>query len=192
MKIRLEGKWDKGFAFDIHTVSSTYLGMDEFGNRRFETTRSEMGELVYRLKYGNDKTVTKKIVDLLSEYKGIEKFDAIIPAPSSNKSRSYQPADEIALELGKRRGVNVLIGFLDKKEGSKELKNITDLEERIQELKKFTFISSEINISGQKVLLLDDLYRSGAALSVATEILYEQAKVSKVSILTMTKTKSNR
>jgi predicted amidophosphoribosyltransferase len=42
-----------------------------------------MGELVFRLKYRNDKYTTKNIVDLLSKYKGIEKFDAIIPSPSS-------------------------------------------------------------------------------------------------------------
>jgi competence protein ComFC len=190
--VKLEGNWAKGFAYDVHTLGSVYQGLDEFGHKRYDTTRTEMGGLVYKLKYRNDKSVTKEIVDLLSKYKGIGKFDAIIPAPSSNKSRSYQPADEIALELGKRMGVNVLIGFLEKKEDSKELKNITDPEERIQELKKAIFISSERNISGQKVLLLDDLYRSGATLSVSTDILYKQAKVSDVSVLTMTKTKSNR
>lgn len=192
MTIEIEGDWDKGFAYDVHTLDSVYLGPDEFGHKRFETTRSIMGELVYKLKYKNDKSVTKNIVDLLDKYKGIAKYDAIIPAPHSKQNRPYQPVDEIAIELGKRRNVDVLIGFLEKKEGPKELKDITNLEDRIQELKEVTFISSEKNISGQKVLLLDDLYRSGATLSVSTALLYEQAKVSGVSILTMTKTKSNR
>ena len=74
-----------------------------------------MGELVFRLKYRNDKSVINKIVDLLGKYKGIAKFDAIIPAPHSNQSREYQPVEEIAIELGKRMDVNVLIGFLEKK-----------------------------------------------------------------------------
>lgn len=192
MTIEIEGNWDKGFAYDVHTLDSIYLGPDEFGHKQFDTTRSEMGGLVYQLKYRNDKSVTKKIVDRLEKYKGIQKFDAIIPAPYSSKSRLYQPVDEISLELGERMGVNVLIGFLKKKEGGRELKNITVREERIQELKEVIFIASEKNISGQKVLLLDDLYRSGATLTVATEILYNQAKASIVSVLTMTKTKSNR
>jgi predicted amidophosphoribosyltransferase len=192
MTIEIEGNWDKGFAYDVHTLESVYLGPDEFGHKRFETTRSIMGELVYKLKYKNDKSVTKYIVDLLDKFKGIAKFDAIIPAPHSKQNRPYQPVDEIAIELGKRRNVDVLTGFLEKKEGTKELKDISNLEDRIQGLKEVTFISSEKNISGQKVLLLDDLYRSGATLSVSTDLLYEQAKVSSVSILTMTKTKSNR
>lgn len=191
MTIKLEGNWEKGFAYDVHTLDSVYLGPDEFGHDQFKNTRSEMGELVFKLKYRNDKSVIKGIVDLLGKYKGIAKFDAIIPAPSSKKNRPYQPVDEIALELGKRLSVNVLIGFLEKKEGSKQLKNIEVLKERIQELKKVTFISSEKNISGQKVLLLDDLYRSGATLSVSTDLLYKQAEVSNVSVLTMTKTKDS-
>ncbi len=192
MTIKLEGNWDKGFAYDVHTLDSVYLGPDQFGHDQFKNTRSEMGKLVFRLKYKNDKSTTNKIVDLLGKYKGIEKFDAIIPSTSSKKDRPYQPVDEIALELGKRMGVNVLIGFLEKSDESKELKDITGVDERIQELKKVTFISSEKDISGQKVLLLDDLFRSGATLSVSTDLLYKQAKVSNVSVLTMTKTKSNR
>ena len=83
MAINLEGNWDKGFAYDVHTLDSVYLGTDEFGHDQFKNTRSEMGELVFRLKYRKDKYTTKNIVDLLSKYKGIEKFDAIIPSPSS-------------------------------------------------------------------------------------------------------------
>ena len=114
MTIEIKGNWDKGFSYDVHTLDSVYLGPDESGHNQFKNTRSEMGELVFRLKYRNDKSVIKEIVDLLGKYKGISKFDAIIPTPSSKKNRPYQPVDEIALELGKRIDVEVLIGFLEK------------------------------------------------------------------------------
>jgi len=192
MTIKLEGNWDKGFAFDVHTLESIPIGPNEYGYEQFDTTYSEMGGYVYKLKYKNDKSAIKKIVDLLSKYKGIDKFDAIIPVPSSKKNRPYQPVDEIAQELGKRRRVDVLIGLLEKRDGGKELKNITDPVERIKELKKVISLSSKINVSGQKVLLLDDLYRSGATLSASTDILYNQGKVSNVCVLTMTKTRSKR
>jgi len=32
MTIELQGNWAKGMAFDVHTLSSTYLGADEFGH----------------------------------------------------------------------------------------------------------------------------------------------------------------
>ncbi len=43
MAHKLIGSWKKGLAFDIHTVESLYLGVDQFGHDRFDNTRSEMG-----------------------------------------------------------------------------------------------------------------------------------------------------
>ena len=73
MKYRLEGDWKKGLAFDLHTIASDYLGPDEYGHDRWDTTRSEMGELIYQLKYRNGKSAVNKII-LLKGIKGIEKF----------------------------------------------------------------------------------------------------------------------
>ena len=50
MAFTLEGNWKSGKAYDLHTVSSTHLGTDEFGHDRFENKRSEMGELVFQFK----------------------------------------------------------------------------------------------------------------------------------------------
>lgn len=160
MRYPLKGRWKSGYAFDLHTLASTYLGPDEFGHERFENTRSEMGELVYRLKYSNDLTAVESIIDLLKPIGGIDKFDVIIPAPSSNKRRRYQPVDEIARALGRDRKVPVLLGFFDKR-SNEELKNIEAPAERAAALKGVIRIAGETDISGKKVLLVDDLYRSG-------------------------------
>ena len=192
MKYRLEGKWKKGLAFDIHTIASDYLGPDEYGHDKWDTTRSEMGELVYRLKYRGDKSAIEKIVDLLKGIGGIEKFDAIIPVPSTKRGRAFQPVDEIAKALGAQRDVEVLVGFLERKAGGKELKEASDPDKRKNLLEGTIVVASDKDISGKKVLLIDDLYRSGATLNVATDILYEKANVDSVSVLTMTKTRSKR
>jgi competence protein ComFC len=47
MTIELNGNWDKGLAFDVHSLSSTYLGPNEFGHDQWDTTRTEMGALVH-------------------------------------------------------------------------------------------------------------------------------------------------
>jgi len=177
-------------AFDLHTVVSVYLGPDEFGHDRFDNTRSEIGELVYRLKYKHDQSAVPRIIDLLSVIQGIEKFDAIIPAPSS-KTRAIQPVDAIAKALGKQRGVRVLESY-PIKEGNAELKGIHDPDERVKALENTIKISGEEDISGQRVLLLDDLYRSGVTLSACSNVLKQQARVGDVYVLTMTKTRSNR
>lgn len=192
MGYELIGKWKKGLAFDLHTLASTYLGPDEFGREQFDNTRSEMGELVYRLKYRGDKSAIPKIIELLKVITGIEKFDFIIPVPSSNRNRAFQPVDEIATTLGKQRDVPVLNGFLTKASRREELKNITDPDEREKLLKDAIKIAGDRKVKDKNVLLVDDLYRSGATLNACCTVLYEEAGVKRVVVLTMTKTRTKR
>jgi competence protein ComFC len=192
MAITLEGNWKSGKAYDLHTVSSTHLGTDEFGHDRFDNTRSEMGELVYKLKYKHDKSSVDKIVELLDKIGGIETFDFIIPIPPTNKSRPIQPVELIAVALGKKRGITVVTDALSN-DGDEELKGITDPIARNELLEAALKLNApDSKYSGKKVLLVDDLYRSGATLRVATDLLYKQGKAAQVSVLTMTKTRSNR
>lgn len=186
----LIGNWQWGSAYDIHTISSQHY-TDESGRDRWNNTRSEMGELVYKLKYKSDKSVTKRIVSLLLKgYTGLGGVDAIIPAPPS-KQRSFQPVYEICQELGSLVNVPVLYSVLLKKSESQELKGIEDVGERSRILKSSMYIHSKNNLAGKSVLLIDDLYRSGATLRVATELLYS-IRVKNVYVLTMTRTRSKK
>lgn len=192
MAITLDGNWKSGKAFDLHTVSSAHLGVDEYGHDRFDNKRSEMGELVYRLKYKQDGSVLKKIVALLDAIGGIEKFDLIIPIPPTNKKRAVKPVELIAIALGKRRGVEVSVDALIN-DGNEELKGITDPIARVEMLKAaITLKGPKKSYKAKKILLVDDLYRSGATLMVATDLLYKEGEAAQVSVLTMTKTRSNR
>jgi competence protein ComFC len=192
MAITLDGNWKSGKAYDLHTTSSTHLGTDEFGHDRFDNTRSEMGELLYQLKYKQDKSAVEKIVALLDGIGGIENFDFIIPIPPTNKNRPIQPVELIAVTLGKKRGVTVVTDALSN-EGTEELKGITDPIARNELLEAALKLNNPgSKYSGKKVLLIDDLYRSGSTLRVTTDLLYKQGKAEQVSVLTMTKTRSNR
>jgi competence protein ComFC len=84
----LHGPWDKGFALDVHTVSSTYLGDDQYGHPRFDTKRSEIGELLYRLKYKRDQTTVAPIVEAVAGFLGRSHspIDAIVPVPPRRTS----------------------------------------------------------------------------------------------------------
>jgi len=46
---KLDGSWDLGYALHKHTLSSIYLGDNEYGHPQFDTTRSEPGEALYQL-----------------------------------------------------------------------------------------------------------------------------------------------
>jgi predicted amidophosphoribosyltransferase len=188
----LKGNWKNGLAYDLHTISSIFLGQDEFGHNRFDTIRSKMGELVYQLKYKNDKSIVEEIITLLlTDIKGFENMDSIIATPPSNLNRENQPVFLIATALGKKLNIPVYLDCLIK-DSNEELKNITDPIERYLILKKFMKTSQKYDLSNQRILLIDDLYRSGATLRVATELLYNNCNVKDVYVLTMTKTRSNR
>jgi competence protein ComFC len=191
MSIEITGAWDKGFAFDVHTLSSTYLGPDETGRDRFDNVHSEMGELVYKLKYGQDLSVLARIVALLDKIKGLENFDVIMPIPPTEKDRAFQPVAEIARALGRHRGVEVRTDVLAKRPGGSQLKNVEDTLERIKLLQASIYIDRAGNVTGKRVLLIDDVYRSGATLAVATAALRE-AGARYVGVLTMTKTRTKR
>lgn len=192
MAIELVGNWKKGFAFDVHTLDSVYLGTDEYGHHRWETTRSEMGELVYQLKYQGRQSCVPEIIALLDKIKGIETFDYIVPIPPTNPARRRQPVTQIAEALARHHGVQFLPDLLAKKPGGPQLKNVNDPDERRKLLRESLILNDSHNVSGSKILLVDDLYRSGATLSVATELLLDNAGAEVVCVLTMTKTRSNR
>ena len=192
MGIKIHGNWKKGIALDLHTKSSEYLGLDEFGHDRFETIRTEMGELVYKLKYKSDLSVVPQIVNAIVKIGGIEKMDYIIPVPPSNIHRRFQPVFIIAEELSKKIDVELATDLILKIRETPELKNITDDKERDNITRDAFSLNDTYDLSGLKVLILDDLYRSGTTLRAITSLLHEEGKVKNVYVVTLTKTRSTR
>jgi len=191
MTIELEGNWEKGFALDLHTTKSIYLGVDEQGHKQFENERSDIGELVYQLKYQSNKAIIPKIVDYVNRsIKGLNTFDYFIPAPPS-KSRQTQPVSLITNALGQSLQVPVLENIITKN-NPEQLKDIEETAKREALLRESLILSEGTDLTGKKILLIDDLYRSGATLRAVTDILYNKANVNKVYVLTMTKTRTNR
>lgn len=191
MAIILNGNWCSGKAYDVHTTSSTYLGVNEFGHDSFDNVRTPMGQLIHALKYRDDVSAIPVIIGLLDDIKGIENFDYIVPIPPTKKNRKFQPVEAIAVALGQRRGVEVLAGLLTNS-GHEELKGITDPLERDELLRVALQFSGGRDIEGKKILLVDDVYDSGSTLRIATGLVYNIGKASSVSVLTMTKTRSSR
>lgn len=190
--IPLQGNWAFGLAFDLHTAYSNHLGVDENGNDRFENIYTEMGYLIHSFKYKNNRTALPDIMKLLDKIEWPTKFDFIIPIPPTDKTRTFQPVTEIAKALGQSIGVTVLTDILSKTPGGKPLKNISDPQERENTLRKTIAVNDDPIIHDKSVLLIDDLYRSGATLRISTDLLMKVAKVRVVSVLTMTRTRSHR
>lgn len=187
--IRLNGKWKQGYALDVHTLSSEYIGENEFGRPLYNTIRSDMGELIYRLKYKKEDTISEImeiVIPFLKKWGIIDKIDLIIPIPPSNQ-RSKQPVFEICNAIGECFNVKVSYDIL-KKNTKQQVKGL-DLVEKRRTLESSIICNG--NIGGDvSVLLIDDLYESGATLTTATNVLRRKHNVESIYVLTMTKTKN--
>lgn len=134
--IALKGNWSSGFALDLHSQSSECLGDDEFGHTHFATIRSEIGELIFRLKYRSDKTGFNIIVDrvvefIQKEWKISSEIDMLIPVPPSDDSRSFQPVIELANEIAKKLRIPVS-SALKKVRTTPQIKNLDECSSRME------------------------------------------------------------
>ena len=139
---KLRGPWTEGYALDVHTTKSVFVGHDAYGRAVFETTRSPLGELLYRLKYGGDPTALKEIAETVVGFlrKWNPSVDALVPVPPSN----------------------VLTG---------------------------AFTVDRAQTSERRLLLFDDLYRSGATAGAITKSLLMEGAAAAVYLLTLTWTR---
>lgn len=193
---KIVGRWRAGCALDLHTISSTFLGVDEYGNDRFDNTYSEIGKLLYQLKYKSDESTVPAIVDaavgLVERWKdrGGLVVDVLVPVPPS-RHRAKQPVLLLAEALALRLGVPCATNAVTKIRDIPELKNVFDLNER-DRLLDGAHAVDKAQIEGRNVLLFDDLYRSGATMNAIASALYDSGVAADVFALTITKTRSNQ
>jgi len=169
---KIYGRWTEGYVLDLHTTGSVFLGDDALGHPQFETHRTEVGELLYQLKYREDQSVVTEIcraAELLVKRWRIQ-IDMIVPVPPTRVDRTLQPVELLAEELGSRLAVPVTKDAIRKLGRFAELKNVYDAEER-RKLLEGAFEVNGPRVTGQRILLFDDLYRSGATMNAVTEAL---------------------
>jgi competence protein ComFC len=185
----LRGPWASGFALDIHTVSSTFLGSDSLGHPQFETVRSPIGELVYRQKYRHDDAVVESIVgaavDFLSRWK--PPVEVLVPAPPSNMARRSQPVLEVARRISEKISLPLCDMCVHKIKATGQMKDF-DVSKRIEVLSD-AYTVDAASISGRRLLLFDDLYDSGATAKTLTKALLGHGGAAAVYLLTLTQTR---
>jgi competence protein ComFC len=189
---KLRGPWKDGYALDLHTTSSVMIGHNEYGHPEFDTTYSEVGGLMHRLKYRSDKTALSELVETAVSFIrswGIE-FTAIVPVPPTKVYRTFQPVLALATELANVFEVPLLKSAIRKAKQIPELKNLYDADER-QKLLKGAFEGNQDVINGQRILLVDDLYRSGATMNAITEVLLASG-ASEVYAFAFTQTRTKK
>jgi predicted amidophosphoribosyltransferase len=188
--IRIPGRWREGYALDYQTISSVYLGDDEFGHPRFSTQRPEVGELLYKLKYQSDRSVVTELVEAAASF--VESWhpgvDILVPVPAS-RARASQPVLVLGEALAVRLKLPFGVDWVRKTKDVPELKNVHEFDERLRLLTGAHAVDRG-TVQDRRILLFDDLFRSGATMNSITEALYDQGGAAEVFALTITRSRS--
>ncbi|MBN2970497.1 ComF family protein [Roseomonas aeriglobus] len=180
----LQGPWTSGYALDKHTVSSRYLGDDDNGRPQFETDRTEVGEAVFKLKYRSDWSQIDPLADAALQH-GIpnaRQITAVVAMPASTV-RARQPVTELAAAIAQRLNVPVLDVL--SKAATAQLKNLSTRDEKDAVLSD-AFRVGDVPGGPHHVLLVDDLFHTGASMVAGCRALLTSPAIDKVSIAAMT------
>jgi predicted amidophosphoribosyltransferase len=178
---KLSGVWVEGYALDNHTISSEYIGEDAFGHKQFRNTYTEIGGLLYKMKYNGRIDTSENILSLAKPFldgwikdKGI---DIILPVPPT-KTRDVQPIYIIAETIADYYKIPFSHEVL-KKENFGQAKDGKDVRGSIKLAKNAKRKCT--------ILLIDDLFSTGKTISECVRVLKTDGYVKDIYVLTITK-----
>jgi len=189
--MQIPGNWDLGYVLDWHVESSEFLGHNQFGRAEFDTKRTEIGEAIFQLKYRNDTSKIDPFAETMVQNlkSAFQSASFVVPMPPS-KSRGTQPAVELAKKVAEKMELPLFENILMKRGTTPQMKDFGSKEERVKALMGCFYINDGIKNNGSwDVLVIDDLYSSGASLSAATQVLRTYQKVSKIFVAAFSRTK---
>lgn len=195
MKVNLreiDGEWDLGYVLDQHSTGSTQNGYYANGKPKFDTDYTEVGERVHLFKYRGDFTQVPVLAKAVSTYivPKLGEIHAVVPmAPS--QVRKAQPVITLAKYLAKILKVPVELDFLVKRPGSASLKDIETRWEKEQALKGTLSLARDLKVDGPiNILLLDDLFDTGASLDAACKVLRKCEKIDAIYVAALSWTRN--
>jgi predicted amidophosphoribosyltransferase len=189
--MKISGDWSDGLVLDWHVAHSEFLGHNQFGHPEYNTVRTEIGEALYQLKYRSDltqiDTLAKTMADAIKL--NFPPVAFIVPMPPS-KQRTVQPLLLLAKKVAEILGIPIFDNILLKIGTTPQMKDIGTREEKIQALMGCFQINDTITNDGKwDILIIDDLYSSGASLSAATMSISTYGKVNNVYVVAFSRTK---
>ena len=184
----IDGNWDKGYILDYFMEESKYKGEDIFGYPIFDVKYSEIGKLLNGLKYHkfyeNAGKISDIVVDFIkNDWNIADEIDGIIATPPGHK-RSTQPLFQVVRHMGESLNKPISLDFF-RKLNADEIKALPP-EKKVNLFKNS--ISKERHLTKKgNVLLVDDLYSTGATLHSLCEYLHEDPMVDKIYVLVFCK-----
>lgn len=141
-----------------------------------------ISESIMALKYGRRQEYSKFFGRIIADKYGEEfiriGIDALVSVPVFKKkyaTRGYNQAELIALEIERRTGIMNMHDFLVRVEETPPQKELTDEEREKNMIRAFSigkgFASGKSENVPSRILLVDDIYTSGATIEACTRVL---------------------
>lgn len=135
-------------------------------------------DAIYRFKYHNQRNYAKFFGEVIASRYGYQirhwNPDVIIPIPLYRikyYQRGFNQAELVAKELGNILQIPVDTKSLVRNRKTKPMKELND-EERTKNLQNAFNLTADI-VKYKKVLLLDDIYTTGATMDACSKVLLE-------------------
>jgi len=172
---QIRGLWDEGWVLDKHSVSSVYRGP---GPHDFDTIRTEVGEATFQLKY---RQVWRR-QSLCSGYRRQHLPEALSGRFNCSYACIVSKSTPACHRGSERAWSNVKIpvfsNVLIKAKDGKSLKDLSSKDEKIDAIGDSFSVNDGIsNIGKWNILVVDDLFHTGASMETACKVLRTYPKI---------------
>lgn len=143
----------------------------------------EFKKKIHLYKFTDKKFYYHFFTELIYERVKDEKFDLIMPVPISKeryRERGYNQSGLIAKKLAKMLDTPYNDRALVKKINNKR-QSMQNFKNRLESVKNVFEIDDIINVSGKKILLVDDIFATGSTVNECSRVL-KKADVESVKV----------
>jgi ATP-dependent DNA helicase RecQ len=175
----LPGPWPAGIALSRHSLDG-------------DEGRTDVGDLLGRFKYAGERRLARPLAEALAlvlrRTGGFDGIDLILHVPATTRRLRVPPTCDLGRHLAKELRVGFLPGIIDCTCVLAHQKDIVHSEGKRANVEGAFRVRRTEFIGNRKLLLVDDVFDSGATLEEIWRVLM-QAGAQEVVVATITKTR---